>query len=162
MSWQEKLNNALNRLQRQGGAGSVEVQQGGTKAVLDVRDVDRLGCVLGGWEMHREAEPFPPPEAAKEQAQRLTRRLSYLTEPLDVVEWDSTSHRAQVRSRPPEQREGKVRYFDLEVAQGRSLRFRRLEYDPQARQRRPIPTTWTRDLLGRLLEDSDAILRGEE
>jgi len=85
-------------------------------------------------------------------ADDLSRRLTYLLEPIALVEADPTVGVAQLRSDPPQRSDGGVTYYELLVGRAGELqlcRFHRVPGEP----RRPVAAQVTREVLARLAED---------
>jgi len=85
-------------------------------------------------------------------ADRLAARLTYLLEPLRVVEIDGHAGAVQMRSHPPYQRDKQSRYYEVLIQRGGSISL--VRYERQAGQgRAPIAATVTREVFHRLAED---------
>jgi hypothetical protein len=87
----------------------------------------------------------------------LAQRLTYLMEPISPVELDAEGCVVQLRSNPPQRDDDGHAYYELTVHKGGELRLRRYRKDPQT-VRTPIPTTVTREVLLRLVDDFCAVL----
>ena len=85
-------------------------------------------------------------------ADRLASKLSYLLEPLRVIEIDGEAGAVQMRSHPPYQRESQTRYYEVLVQRGGSLSLGRYERLP-GQPRRSIPATVTHEVFYRLADD---------
>lgn len=85
-------------------------------------------------------------------ADRLASKLSYLLEPLRVIEIDGEAGAVQMRSHPPYQRENQTRYYEVLVQRGGSLSLVRYERLP-GQARKPIPATVTHEVFFRLADD---------
>lgn len=89
---------------------------------------------------------------------RLTARLSYLMEPLVVLEVDDLAGSAELRSQTPTTR-GDVRsFYEVRLGRDRSLRLGRLSVDSANGQRRSTPCQLTGEVLERLTDDLVASL----
>jgi hypothetical protein len=85
-------------------------------------------------------------------ADRLASKLTYLLEPLRVIEVDGQAGAVQMRSHPPYQRQQQTRYYEVLVERGGSLSLVRYERLPgQSRTR--LAATVTREVFHRLAED---------
>lgn len=85
-------------------------------------------------------------------ADRLASKLTYLLEPLRVIEVDGQAGALQMRSHPPYQQEKQTRYYEVLVQRGGSLSL--VRYERQAGQARSsIAATVTREVFHRLAAD---------
>jgi len=114
--------------------------------LAEMADVECLACSV--WSISfRPAAPRNTTDAA----QQLAADVRYLTEPLQMLEFDKTADMAQVRSAPPAQDAQTRRYFEL-VVRPDEISMRRYEKTP-GQPRRTIPATLTRDVFQRLAND---------
>jgi hypothetical protein len=84
-------------------------------------------------------------------ADQLASKLTYLLEPLRVIEVDGDAGAVQMRSHPPYQQQ-QTRYYEVLVQRGGSLslvRYERLPGEP----RKPIAATVTQEVFYRLADD---------
>ena len=98
-------------------------------------------------------------------ADAIEKRVTYLMEPLKVIEIDSTSNAVQIRSEKPEMREGFLSYFELILKSGKWFGHRdhvslcRHSHRPEAeKRRRKVAFPLTKVQLERLLSDLIEIL----
>ena len=87
-------------------------------------------------------------------AERLASRVTYLMEPLVLVELDTTTSEAELRSEVPTAR-GELRSFYELRLNGRegSLKLSRVAFDEATRRRRPAGCLVTIEVLERLTDD---------
>lgn len=85
-------------------------------------------------------------------ADALASKLTYLLEPLRVIEVDGQAGAVQMRSHPPYQRERQTRYYEVLVQRGGSLSLVRYERPP-GQARNPIAAHVTREVFHRLADD---------
>ena len=84
---------------------------------------------------------------------RLAARMTYLMEPLVVLEVDGLAGSAELRSQAPTAR-GEVRsFYEVRLGRDRSLRMQRVAFDAATRRRQPTPCQLTGEMLGRLADD---------
>lgn len=84
---------------------------------------------------------------------QITRRITYLVEPLEVIESEGIEGKTIIRSNPPRV-EGKIiTFFELVLEPFRGLSLVRQKYDDGKGERTPIPVPMTRDTLERLICD---------
>ena len=89
---------------------------------------------------------------------RLAARLTYLMEPLVVLEVDGAAGSAELRSQSPTAR-GEVRsFYEVRLGRDRSLRMQRISFDAATRRRQPTSCQLTGEMLARLADDLVASL----
>jgi hypothetical protein len=85
-------------------------------------------------------------------ADRLAAKLTYLLEPLRVVEVDGQAGAVQMRSHPPYQKGPEKRYYEVLVERGGNLSLVRYERQP-GQARTPIDAHFTIEVFYRLADD---------
>ena len=87
----------------------------------------------------------------------LISRLTYLLEPIGIVEADADRCSVQMRSNPPKKGEDETSYYELMVRRGGDITLSR--YGKKSGQlRQIIPANVTREVLTRLADDFIAAL----
>ncbi|WP_435011242.1 hypothetical protein P12x_002548 [Tundrisphaera lichenicola] len=89
---------------------------------------------------------------------RLAARLTYLMEPLIVLEVDAEAGQAELRSQAPTPRANQSSYYEVRLRRDSSLTLRRISIDQATRRRMPIPCQMTVEVLDRLADDLVASL----
>jgi hypothetical protein len=90
-------------------------------------------------------------------SESLIARLTYLLEPIGIVEVDRDRAAVQLRSSPPQKGEDSTSYYELMVRRGGDVTLSR--YQKKAGQIREIaPANVTREVLQRLAEDFVAVV----
>ncbi len=92
-------------------------------------------------------------EALKDWGERLSARVTYLMEPLKVLEVDAAGGEVQIRSQSPTPRDQGRGYYEMRLFRHGSLRMERFVFDDATRQRRATPCQLTREVLERLADD---------
>jgi len=133
---------------------------------LELFDLDRFSVslrrisVAGG--PAPAAEPSPDARDARLDALAgaVIGRLSYLEEPLAVVEADAREGQAQLRSSPPLRDEGVVSYWEATVSVGQeaAISLARYHWAPEMVEREPLPYPVAAPQLGRLADSLAAAL----
>ena len=161
MNWQTTLDRELDRIAEArllmpGPAPfSLNVPHGCLRCELAA--VDTIGCAFLQLWLETDALAQVTVEQLRRLSQSLTKRLSYLLEPISNLELDDEGFSMQLRSHPPQQDEGGRRYYELTVRRGGEVRLCR--YVKNTGQPREIVlTTITREVLCRLAGDLDAAL----
>jgi hypothetical protein len=84
---------------------------------------------------------------------RLANRVTYLMEPLRVLEVDPVGGEVELRSLAPTQRAGLRAYYEARLNRAGNLRLARVVFDEAARTRRDELFQMTREVLQRLTDD---------
>ncbi|RUL89615.1 hypothetical protein [Tautonia sociabilis] len=86
-------------------------------------------------------------------ADRLAKHVTYLMEPLVVLEVDAQGGEVELRSQSPTPR-GQLRsYYEVRLNVAGTLRLHRVAFDATDRKRRPTPFQLSREVLERLADD---------
>jgi len=105
-----------------------------------------------------DPEPTLSPADLRGWGDRLAARLTYLMEPLVVLEVDDLAGSAALRSQAPSTR-GDVRsFYEVRLGRDRSLRLQRISFDAANGRRRPAPCQLTGEMLERMTDDLVASL----
>ena len=91
--------------------------------------------------------------ALKSWGDRLAARLTYLMEPLVVLEVDAQAGEAELRSRNPTLRADQSAYYEVRLRSEGSLKLRRVSFDATTRRRASMPCQITVEVLERLSDD---------
>jgi hypothetical protein len=145
-----RVENIINELQKGafGQPGEVLAQDGNLEVRVQLADWDRLGCRLEKLEMKDTRS-----HSLKIDPIRLEKELTYLGEPLRIVELEKHRGKSILRSFPPRREIGTVSFFEMVLDGSEGLSLTRLAYDRMLGQRSPVPVSLTRDTLERLLAD---------
>ena len=114
--------------------------------------VDTLACAFQTLDVTVAALASAPLTQLKQTAESLSRRLTYLLEPIGPVEIDADQCVVQLRSTPPQKSENGTYYYELLVANGGRLSLCRFVKEP-GEVRRQIPAQVTREVFLRLVGD---------
>lgn len=142
------------RLSQTGLDGSnVVVAVGGDQFLLRV---DRSGpLAVSCWELKFSTGRLAgaPIERVREVADEVTRRVTYLLEPIQPIESDSEACVVQLRSTEPQADADGVRtYYEALARTGGSVSLQRYEA-PRGALRASVAMTLTREIVGRLAAD---------
>ena len=91
-------------------------------------------------------------DGLKKIANALSKRLTYLLEPISPIEVDADQCVVQLRSNPPQNDDNGSRYYELLVRAGGELSLRRYQKQP-GNHRQQIPSQVTREVFLRLTHD---------
>ena len=93
-----------------------------------------------------------PIDQLKKVADALSKRLTYLLEPISPIEVDADQCVVQLRSNPPQRDDNGTQYYELLVRRGGELSLRR--YQKQSGGvRQGVPAQVTREVFLRLIGD---------
>jgi hypothetical protein len=131
-----------------GCAGEIQLSAGDLTVRLHLADWDRLGCLLESLDVQSaQGAPlvFDPI--------RITERVTYLGETLEVIEVISGAGWALLRSAPPCTRDGTVSFFEMILDRQHGLSLTRYAVDRERGERTRVSAPLTRHALERLLAD---------
>lgn len=89
---------------------------------------------------------------SRELGEKLAKKLNYLSEPVRVLEIDSASGAAQLRSDPPRRIDDSIEYFEVQIARGGAIRMQRFRTQSGG-ARASTAFTLTFDTLARVIDD---------
>ena len=128
----------------------LSTDDGDVKCVVD--EVDGLACTLKKLSYFSQRIGDAPIEKLEALGSELCRRVTYLMEPLGLVEIDRAVNTVQLRSTPPARVDDCIRYFEVAISPERGLSLQRFEA-PRREARSMIPAAMTRETLERLIGD---------
>jgi hypothetical protein len=136
----------------------VAVEEGPHRLALRLTALDSVGVAFESLEFATAARPEWSSDALREWGNRLAGRVTYLMEPLKVLEVDATGGEVDIRSQSPTARNDHRGYYQVRLfKQGRLLMERRA-FDEASRQPRTVACQLTREVLERLADDVVASL----
>jgi hypothetical protein len=124
--------------------------------VINLEAYDRFSAAVHYLEVADDnLSPGPQPDYLHQCARRAEQRLTYLEEPLVLLELDRESNLAQLRSHPPHQHEQTLTYWELLVwaephARARLTRYR---WSPDKPERESVVYPATFATVGRIAQD---------
>ena len=131
-----------------GQAGEILAVDGDLQVRLQLADWDRLGCLVEKLEMKwTNGHPL------KLDPARIEKEMTYLGEPLRIIELEKYFGKAILRSFPPRTENGTVSFFEMVLSDAEGLSLTRLAYDRGLERRSLVPAPFTRETLERLLSD---------
>jgi hypothetical protein len=131
----------------------VTVEEGPNRLTLHLSAAGPVGLAFDSLDFATTSRPEWSPEALRAWGGRLTARLTYLMEPLVVLEHDPVDNQVKIRSESPTQRSGRRTYYEVRLHARGTLRLSRVTYDEATRRRQPEPCQLTREALERLADD---------
>jgi len=131
----------------------VTVEEGPNRLTLHLSAAGPVGLALDSLDFATTSRPEWSPEALRAWGSRIAARLTYLMEPLVVLEHDPIENQVEIRSESPTQRSGRRTYYEVRLYPGGALRLSRVSYDEATRRRETTPCQLTREALERLADD---------
>lgn len=89
----------------------------------------------------------------KDWGARIAARVTYLMEPLAIIEADAMGGQVLLRSGKPTPRAGKRSYYEVRLRKAGNLTLARVAYDDATRTRQDVPCQFTKEVLERLTDD---------
>ncbi len=99
-----------------------------------------------------------PIEQLKKVADALSKKLTYLLEPISPIEVDADQCIVQLRSNPPQRDDNGARYYELLVRKGGEISLRRFQKQPGG-IREIVPAQVTHEVFLRLVDDFSTAAR---
>lgn len=140
------------------GAQEIQGTANGREVTADVVESGPIGMRVRELTVARQDDSATADvvESSRQTAEQLVDRITYLEEPLALLEFDPDRDVAQIRSTPPENLNGHPEYYELEVAPDRQTLAR---FRGGSGPREQIPFDVTRHSLRRLVQDMTAAVR---
>jgi len=152
MTIRTDIERELKRIQAVSGRGLLQVDAPAGRVEADLLAVDAIGCSFQTLGYSTDRLSSATLEELKSISQALTAKLTYLLEPIGLVEADADRCSVQLRSSPPQKGEDGTSYYELMVRRGGDITLSR--YSKQTgRLRHIVPAHVTREVLGRLADD---------
>jgi hypothetical protein len=153
MTLSQKLADVLDTIQPDVLPFLASVQDGRHELSLELTAAGPVGLAFDALNFSAPATPELNAEALRAWADRLAARVTYLMEPLVVVELDPVAGEAELRSQSPTARGDLNAYYEIRLNTSGVLRLSRVVFDAATRRRRPAPCQLTREVLERLTDD---------
>jgi hypothetical protein len=112
-----------------------------------------VGLAFGSLDFTTGAKHDWSPEDLKAWGDRLAARVTYLMEPLVVLEQDALAGEVEIRSHAPSARGDCRSFYEIRIGRAGVLHLERITFDETTRRRRPIDCMMTREVLERLIDD---------
>jgi hypothetical protein len=152
MSIQPDIERELQRIQAVSGRGLLQADCQAGRIEADLVAVDGIGCSFQTLGLSTSKLADASLDELKSISQALTEKLTYLLEPIGLVEADADRCAVQLRSSPPKKDEEATSYYELMVRRGGDITLSR--YSKKSGQlRQVIPAHVTREVLARLADD---------
>jgi hypothetical protein len=132
---------------------SVAVEEAESRLVLHLTGLDTVGVAFTSLEFATTRRTDWSSEALRGWGDRLASRVTYLMEPLKVIESYAQGGEVQIRSQRPTPRDDQRSYYEVRLFRQGTLRMQRYVFDQETRERRQTPCQLTREVLERLADD---------
>src|SRR5689334_10605762 len=99
--------------------------EGGSAVEVDFTAVESLGCAFRELRVSAEGLRDKPFEDLKTRAEQICRRVTYLLEPMGLLELDPESQVVLVRSTPPAKNGAETAYYEMRISAPGVLTLRR-------------------------------------
>jgi hypothetical protein len=132
---------------------TVTVEESPHRLTLNLTALDTVGLGFTALEFATTSRTELSSKALKSWGDRLASRVTYLMEPLKVLEIDAGGGEVQLRSQSPTPRAEQRGYYEMRLFRNGSLRMERFVFDDATRQRRQTPCQLTIEVLERLSDD---------
>lgn len=129
---------------------SIDVENGRLECHLTA--IDSMSCSFRLLELQTSRLSGSSVQQLKELSDALSKRLSYLLEPIGVVEADDEQCVVQMRSNPPQRDEDATSYYELLLRSGGTISLCRYTKN-RGDVRQTVPAMVTREVLARLAND---------
>ena len=137
---------------------TVTVEEPPHRVTMHLTALDSVGVALSSFEFATSGCAEWTSQALNDWGTRIAGRLTYLMEPLKVLEIDAGRGEVQIRSQSPTARNTERGYYEMRLFRQGLLRMQRFTFDETTRQRRQSPCQLTREVLERLADDIAASL----
>jgi hypothetical protein len=132
---------------------TVTVEDGPNRLTLNLTALDTVGVAFDSLELAITDRQDWSSEALNAWGERLAARVTYLLEPLKVLEIDAGGGEVQIRSQTPTARADQHGYYEVRLHKQGILRMERYAFGDATRQRNRRPCQFTREVLERLADD---------
>jgi hypothetical protein len=152
MSIRPDIERELKRIQAVRGRGLLTVDLPTGRVEADLLAVDAIGCSFQTLAYSTDKLAGASLDELKEISQSLTATLTYLLDPIGLIEADADRCAVQLRSNPPQKGDDGTSYYELLVRRGGDISLSRYSKKP-GQLRQIVPAHVTREVLGRLADD---------
>jgi hypothetical protein len=138
-----------------GGSQTLSVEAAGQRLECEFSVLDTLACAFARFELQSDALASASIERLRAVSEDLSRRVTYLLEPISSIEVDADQCVVQMRSNPPHRDEQRTSYYELLVRRGGALSLCRWTKET-GDVREPLLAHVTREVFLRLVADFSA------
>jgi hypothetical protein len=113
---------------------------------------DRLACAFEALQLESDKLANKSLDDLKQLSNQLCAKVSYLLEPIALIETDADQCTTQLRSNPPAKEDDHTFYYEILVRRGGSISLCRYQKQPDD-VRQAVPANLTHEVLARLADD---------
>lgn len=135
-----------------GGCVTLRAVEANRSLTCELVALDTLACAFDWLALHDDKLAGLGLDRLKQVADALSRRLTYLLEPITPIEVDPQQCTVQLRSNPPQTADDATCYYELLVKRSGEVSLCRYRAAPGALRER-VPAHVTREVLLRLADD---------
>lgn len=132
---------------------ALTIEEGAHQVTLHLTASGPVGLAFGALEYRNRSHHEWTTGSLKAWGDRIASRVTYLMEPLIVVEQDVDAGEVEIRSHAPTSRGDRRAYYEIRIGRAKTLHLTRISFDEATRRRRPIDCMMTREVLERLVDD---------
>lgn len=132
---------------------AVTVEDGPNRLTLSLTALDTVGVAFDTLEFVATDRTDWSSDALRAWGERLAARVTYLLEPLKVIEIDAGGGEVQIRSQTPSTRAQQRGFYEVRLYKQGSLRMERFVYNDATRERQRTACQLTREVVERLADD---------
>ena len=129
--------------------GLFEYEADGVLVRCEFTTIDSMACAIQELSVCRDVARTA--DQLRDTCETLSQQLSYLLEPIQVIECDAELSAVQMRSNPPQEAEQTRRYFELSASANRMTLCRYEKRQGQPRER--VECVFTKEVAARLVHD---------
>lgn len=131
----------------------VAVESDGQGLALELTACSALGVAFEALAFTDPGDGERSTETLRGWADRLAARVTYLMEPLVLIEIDAVAGEVELRSQVPTARGELKSFYEVRLNKQGAMRLTRVVFDEETRRRRPASCQLTREVLERLTDD---------
>lgn len=159
MMLSQKIAAAAERLGTETSASStIAAQDGSLHFLADVSQAGPVGLAVREIQLHNAGARWPI-EDLQARGERIASQVTYLMEPLKLVESDAEAQEVELRSAHPTKRVGKSSFYQAKIQGDGHFSLRRVSFAEGDRRRVPVDMQLTGETLERLTDDLAECLR---
>jgi hypothetical protein len=158
MSLKSETQTALANLGASQTPQALTASESGQRLTAQIVALDGLALAFEHLTVVSDSLATAPIEQLKKVADALSKKLTYLLEPISPIEVDADQCIVQLRSSPPQRDDNGTRYYELLVRKGGELSLRRFQKQPGG-IREIVPAQVTHEVFLRLVDDFSTAAR---
>ncbi|MGE3818330.1 MAG: hypothetical protein AB7I30_02755 [Isosphaeraceae bacterium] len=132
---------------------AIEVDDAGHRLALELTAAGPVGLAFERLDYTAADRAERSQDALRAWADRVAARVTYLMEPLKVLEHDREAGAVSVRSQSPSRRNARRTYYEAILRKDGTLTLSRIAYDETTGLRENVPCQMTVEVLERLADD---------